>query len=284
MKKEVANPSFTDHSPADQIVIHNFSAKRGSFTLFPLSFTVKKGEIFAILGRTGSGKTVLLEAISGMFPGDTGEILLDGINVCRIPLGERKLGLVYQDYSLFPHMKVKDNISYGLKMHGFSRQEREARAMELMELLSITHIKEQYPGTLSGGESQRTALARALALNPQVLLLDEPFSALDPSTRQSLYRELRNIHAHFHCTIIFVTHDFSEARTLADRAAILLEGKLMAVTPAGALETGYFTPEVNAFLGRGGQEEQSPRTGHLTETSYFSKKNKEKIYDPYRSI
>ena len=183
-----------------------------------------------------------------------------------------KLGLVYQDYSLFPHMKVKDNISYGLKMHGFSRQEREARAMELMELLSITHIKEQYPGTLSGGESQRTALARALALNPQVLLLDEPFSALDPSTRQSLYRELRNIHAHFHCTIIFVTHDFSEARTLADRAAILLEGKLMAVTPAGALETGYFTPEVNAFLGRGGQEEQSPRTGHLTEISYFSKK------------
>ena len=111
-----------------------------------------------------------------------------------------------------------------------------------------------------------------MALNPQVLLLDEPFSALDPSTRQSLYRELRNIHAHFHCTIIFVTHDFSEARTLADRAAILLEGKLMAVTPAGALETGYFTPEVNAFLGRGGQEEQSPPNRPSDRSQLFFKK------------
>lgn len=235
----------------NEIVIRDFSVKRGSFTLEPVSFTVKNGEIFAILGRTGSGKTVLLEAISGMFPGNSGEILFDGVNVCRIPLGQRRMGLVYQDYGLFPHMKVKDNIGYGLKMHGVPLAERKKRTEELMELLSISHIRDQYPGTLSGGESQRTALARALALKPDVLLLDEPFSALDPSTRQALYRELKRIHAYFNGTIIFVTHDFEEARILADRAAILLEGRLMAVTPASDLNTGQFRPEVDAFLGRG---------------------------------
>ena len=166
----------------NQLVINNFSVKRGSFTLSPISLTIQMGEIFAILGRTGSGKTVLLEAISGMFPGDTGSILLDGTDIRDIPPGQRKLGLVYQDYGLFPHMKVTENISYGLKMHGYSKKEQDSRAQELMEMLSISHIGDQYPGTLSGGESQRTALARALALAPQVLLLDEPFSALDPAT------------------------------------------------------------------------------------------------------
>ena len=163
----------------NQLVINNFSVKRGSFALSPISLTIQMGEIFAILGRTGSGKTVLLEAISGMFPGDTGSILLDGTDIRDIPPSQRKLGLVYQDYGLFPHMKVKENISYGLKMHGYSKKEQDSRAQELMEMLSISHIGDQYPGTLSGGESQRTALARALALAPQVLLLDEPFSALD---------------------------------------------------------------------------------------------------------
>ena len=226
----------------NQLVINNFSVKRGSFALSPISLTIQMGEIFAILGRTGSGKTVLLEAISGMFPGDTGSILLDGTDIRDIPPSQRKLGLVYQDYGLFPHMKVKENISYGLKM--------DSRAQELMEMLSISHIGDQYPGTLSGGESQRTALARALALAPQVLLLDEPFSALDPATRQSLYQELRRIHRHFGCTIIFVTHDFLEARTLAGRAAILLDGKLQTVTDTSRLMDGHFSAEVERFLGR----------------------------------
>lgn len=233
-----------------EIVIRDFSVKRGSFRLSPLSFSVKEGEIFAILGRTGSGKTVLLEAISGMFPGDTGEILFDGTEVRKIPIGERKIGIVYQDYGLFPHMKVKENIGYGLKMHRISEQKQERRVEELMEMLCISHIKDQYPGTLSGGESQRTALARALALKPKVLLLDEPFSALDPSTRRDLYGELRKIHSCFGCTIIFVTHDFEEARTLADRAAILLEGELKAVMSVDEMDSGYFGRDVEAFLGR----------------------------------
>ena len=135
-------------------------------------------------------------------------------------------------------------------MHGYSKKEQDSRAQELMEMLSISHIRDQYPGTLSGGESQRTALARALAPAPQVLLLDEPFSALDPATRQSLYQELRRIHRHFGCTIIFVTHDFLEARTLAGRAAILLEGELKTVTDTSKLINGHFSAEVEGFLGR----------------------------------
>lgn len=133
-----------------EIIIHNFTVKRGSFTLYPLSLTIEKGEIFAILGRTGSGKTVLLEAIEGMFPGTGGSVLYDGIDVMEIPPFNRRLGFVYQDHGLFPHMKVYDNIVYGLKMHGFTRAEQEERAYALMEMLSITHIRNQYPGTLSG--------------------------------------------------------------------------------------------------------------------------------------
>ena len=169
-----------------EILIHNFTVKRGSFTLNPLSLTIEKGEIFAILGRTGSGKTVLLEAIGGMFPGTGGSIQYDGVDVMDIPPRSRRLGFVYQDHGLFPHMKVWENIAYGLKMRGASKEEQLQTADRLMELLSITHIKNQYPGVLSGGESQRTALARALAVKPDTLLLDEPFSALDQATRQKL--------------------------------------------------------------------------------------------------
>lgn len=233
-----------------EIVIHNFSVRRGCFTLKPLSLSIEKGEIFAILGRTGSGKTVLLEAIGGMFPGTGGWIHYDGTDVLDIPPCSRRLGLVYQDQGLFPHMRVCDNIAYGLNMHGFSREEQKSRTWALMEMLSITHIKDQYPGTLSGGESQRTALARALALEPEVLLLDEPFSALDPATRKQLYTELEKIHERYKCTIIFVTHDFTEAAVLANRVGILLDGELKAVVPANRLMDGHYCEEVELFLGR----------------------------------
>lgn len=233
-----------------EIQICDFSVQRGDFTLQPISLTIKKGEVFAILGRTGSGKTVLLEAMGGMFPGDSGAILYDDKDVMAIPPGERNVGFVYQDHGLFPHMRVEDNIGYGLKMHRVPKEQRQQRVEELMQLLSITHIRRQYPGTLSGGESQRTALARALALKPEVLLLDEPFSALDPSTRQGLYHELQEIHARFSCTIVFVTHDFNEAQLLADRIGILLDGELPAVTEAASLMQQNYCDKVEEFLGR----------------------------------
>ena len=233
-----------------EITIDHFTVKRGNFLLKPVSLTIKKGEIFAILGYTGSGKTVLLEAICGMFPGKDGNVLYDGRDVLSIRPGDRKLGIVYQDHGLFPHMKVKDNISYGMKINHYPKEVREKRTEELMEMLAITHIANQYPGTLSGGESQRTAIARALALNPEVLLMDEPFSALDPATRNVLYEEIRKIHDKFGCTIIFVTHDFEEARILADKVGILLDGELLAVTTGKQLMDKTYSDKIEKFLGR----------------------------------
>ena len=218
--------------------------------LKPVSLTIEKGEIFGILGYTGSGKTVLLEAICGMFPGTQGKILYDDKEVLNISPGDRKLGIVYQNHGLFPHMKVRDNISYGMKINHYPKEIREKRTEELMEMLSITKIADQYPGTLSGGESQRTAIARALALNPEILLLDEPFSALDPATRNNLYGEIRKIHDTFGCTIIFVTHDFQEAELLADRVGILLDGELLAVTTGKELMDRTYPDKIERFLGR----------------------------------
>ena len=233
-----------------KIEIKNFSAKRGTFKLKPFDLTIEDGEIFAILGYTGSGKTVLLEAIGGMFAGDTGVITYDGKDVVSIPPENRGLGFVYQSHALFPHMKVRDNIEYGLKMKKVPKEERHRRSKELMEMFSISHIADQYPGTISGGESQRTAIARAIALEPDVLLLDEPFSALDPATRSILYREVKNIHERLHCTIIFVTHDFLEAEELADRVGILLGGELLAVTDGADLMNKEYCDKVEMFLGR----------------------------------
>ncbi len=233
-----------------KIEIKDFSVRRGLFELKPVNLTINDGEIFAILGHTGSGKTVLLEAIGGMFPGDTGQILCDGIEVLKIPASDRKLGFVYQSHVLFPHMKVRENIEYGMKMNHFSKEKRRAVSEKLMKMFSIYQIKDQYPGTISGGESQRTAIARALALEPHILLLDEPFSALDPSTRNNLYEEIRKIHEKFHCTIVFVTHDFAEAERLADRVGILLDGELLAVTKAKELMKKEYCDKVELFLGR----------------------------------
>lgn len=232
------------------IQINNFTVTRGTFHLKPVSLKICNGEIFVLLGQTGSGKTVLLEAISGMFPGDSGNILYDGTDITEISPEMRKIGLVYQSHALFPHMRVRENIAYGLKMRGASKEEQFQTTEQLMELLSITHIKDQYPGVLSGGESQRTALARALAVKPDTLLLNEPFSALDQSTRKKLYQEILKIHKHYPCTIILVTHNFEEAMLLGDRIGILLDGELKVVTEASDLMTGSYSDEIEAFLGK----------------------------------
>lgn len=234
----------------NKISVEEFTVQRGEFVLKPISFEVKEGEIFAVLGQTGAGKTVLLEAVSGMFPGRGGRILLDGREVIKIPAAERGIGFVYQDKALFPHMTVYENIVYGLKRHGVSKREQRERAEEMMEMFSISHLAGQNAKTLSGGEAQRVALARALILKPEVLLLDEPFSALDPATKSQLYQEIQAIHETYHCTILFVTHDFHEAEILADRVAVLLNGELKLITEASRLMKERHTEEVEHFLGR----------------------------------
>ncbi|MFA9462662.1 MAG: ATP-binding cassette domain-containing protein [Velocimicrobium sp.] len=232
------------------IKIRNYCVSRGNFQLNNINLEIEGGEIFAILGRTGSGKTVLLESIIGMYAGECGEILIDGQNVLLLSVEDSKIGFVYQDYQLFPHMKVYDNIIYGLKMHQKSKKEQFEKAEYLMNLLGISYIRDQYPCTLSGGECQRVALARTLALEPSILLLDEPFSALDPTTKKKMYQEIVNIHRKFQCTIVFVTHDFKEAQVLAKRVGIVLGGELKAIVESQNLLTATYESEVEEFLGR----------------------------------
>lgn len=235
---------------AGSVRIENLRVTRGDFTLTVGGLSINPREIFAILGETGSGKTVLMEAIAGAFPFDEGHIFLNGMDVDEVAVQHRSLGVVYQDYALFPHMTVRENISYGLRMHGVSSDEIKHRVDCQLELFSIAHIAARYPGIISGGESQRTALARALVLEPEILLLDEPFSALDPTTKQRMYAVLRDIHQRFDCTIVLVTHDFNEAVQLADRVGVVLNGRLRMVAEANRLFDMGHDKDVRRFLGR----------------------------------
>ena len=206
-------------------------------------------EIFAILGSTGSGKTVLMEAVAGACTWERGEILLDGKRADTLPIQQRHLGILYQDYALFPHMTVRENIGYGLKVRKTDPAEIERRVDRLLADFGIEAIADRYPGIISGGEAQRTALARALILEPDILLLDEPFSALDPATKRQMYGVIQDVHARFDCTIVFVTHDFAEARILADRVGIVLGGRLRTVRDADRLfDVEGLESDVLAFL------------------------------------
>lgn len=231
------------------ITIENLKVARGSFVLEVPRLDIAPREIFAVLGTTGSGKTVLLESLAGAFSFETGSILFDGSDIEGVPIQERRLGIVYQDHALFPHLSVYENIAYGLRRKRCSASDVDRLVQDMLSLFSIEHIKEKYPGVISGGESQRVALARALVLEPDVLLLDEPFSALDPATKERMYAMLREVHARFDCTIVFVTHDFHEAQTLADRVGIVLGSRLRCVVDAEQLFEGAYEDDVRYFLG-----------------------------------
>ncbi|WP_418765783.1 ATP-binding cassette domain-containing protein [Mailhella sp.] len=227
----------------------NFCLRRGDMRITNISFSLQERETFAILGRTGAGKTLLLESAAGFYPPESGRVLLYGTPVRDIPLTERRIGFVYQDYALFPHMTVEDNIAYGLRVRRASHAEQEEKVRTIAELLGISHVRKNYPQTLSGGERQRVALARALVLRPRLLLLDEPFSSLDPATRKTLYGEVRRIPHTFNCAVLFVTHDFREAQSLASRIGVMAHGKMLCIRPADELFLRSDDPELNTFLG-----------------------------------
>lgn len=214
-----------------------------------INLSVYEGEICAILGKTGAGKTLLLESIAGHHSGITGVIRIHGTDVMHIDPRDRQVGFVYQDYGLFPHMTAEKNIRYGLKMHKVHKGEADHAVQSMVELLSINHILQQYPDTLSGGERQRVALARVLVLKPKILLMDEPFSALDPKTRREMYGLINQIHDLFGCTILFVTHNFYEAQRLAERIGIMVNGELRTVCKAEELFQDHADREIEAFLG-----------------------------------
>lgn len=204
----------------------NLSKHLGNFTLSNVNLTVQENEYFIILGPTGAGKTVLLETIAGMHQPDSGEIWINGHNITHQYPEERNIGFVYQDYLLFPHLKVKDNILFGLKIRRVPPHTMQRALEQMVALLKIEHLLDRFPGTLSGGEQQRVALARALITSPRVLLLDEPLSALDPPTREEFQNDLKRIHQYAKTTTLHITHDFDEALVLADRIGIIYNGQL----------------------------------------------------------
>jgi molybdopterin-binding protein len=206
------------------IQIKNLSINLGDFMLRDINLTVGEGEYFIILGPTGAGKTVLLESIAGLYPVKSGEIWLRGKEVTRLEPEKRGISIVYQDHVLFPHLSVKDNIVFGLRLRKHTKQETKAALDWVTQLLGVSHLVDRKPDTLSGGERQKVALARALSIKPQVLLLDEPLSALDPEGREGVQQELRQLHNRLKVTTIHVTHDFEEAIALGNHIAVLGEG------------------------------------------------------------
>ena len=214
------------------IKIKNLCVSVGDFHLEDVTLDVQQGEYFIVLGPTGAGKTVLLETIAGLYRAQSGEIWLNGRDVASLEPEKRGIGFVYQDYVLFPHLSVIDNITFGLKQRGKSRKEAEAEAGWTIQLLGLSSLLNRKIDTLSGGEKQKVALARALAIKPKVLLLDEPLSALDPETKEKVQQELREIRNKLNQTIIHVTHDFEEAVALGERIAVLGNGCIMQVGTA----------------------------------------------------
>lgn len=211
------------------IKIKNLCVDLGDFLLYDINFTVSEGEYFVVLGPTGAGKTVLLESIAGLYPIKSGEIWLRGKEVRELEPEKRGVSIVYQDHVLFPHLSVKDNVIFGLRLRKEKHQEIKVTLDWITDLLSISHLLHRKPETLSGGERQKVALARALSTKPEVLLLDEPLSALDPEARENVQQELRQLHRVLNITTVHVTHDFEEAIALGHRIAVIGEGHLKQV-------------------------------------------------------
>jgi molybdopterin-binding protein len=233
------------------LVLDSLSVTLGDFSVRDVSLTVQDNEYFVILGPTGAGKTVLLETIAGVHAPDSGRVFLNGREVTTVDPRERNIGMVYQDYMLFPHLTVEANIGFGLRQKKVPVDERRRRVEEAIALMEVGHLRKRYPGTLSGGEQQRVALARALVLRPPVLLLDEPLSALDGRTRERMRTELSRVRQLTGTTVVQITHHFEDAFALADRVAVMNDGRIV---QAGETAEVFLHPAdtfVAEFLGIG---------------------------------
>src|SRR5262245_59226178 len=191
-----------------------------------VSLLVRRGELITLLGPSGCGKTTLLNLVAGFLMPDSGEIAVDGQRITDVPAYRREIGIMFQNYALFPHMNVAANVGYGLRMRRVAKAEIVRRVADALALIKLAGLEDRKPRQLSGGQQQRVALARALVIRPKVLLLDEPFSALDRNLRASMQVELKEIQRKLGVTTIFVTHDQSEALSLSDRIAVVAEGRI----------------------------------------------------------
>ena len=228
---------------------------------------IRAGELLTLLGASGSGKTTLLSMIAGFTNPTSGRVTISGSDVTQLPPHRRNIGMVFQQYSLFPHMNVRINVEFPLKQRAVPRAERRRRAMEALEVVELAHKADARPTELSGGQQQRVALARALVFSPTVLLMDEPFGALDRALRERMQLEVRRIHRDLGVTIVFVTHDQQEALTMSDRIAVVERGRIAQI---GTPEELYESPAsiyVATFLGESNVLAGSCTGGVLTTDS-----------------
>jgi len=246
--------------------IESLSIRLGEFSVWDVSLEIRPGDYFIILGPTGAGKTVLLETIAGIHTPESGRIILGGKEITSTEPSLRNIGMVYQDYMLFPHLTVEENIAFGLRQRKISSDKQHALVEEMSSLLEISHLIKRYPGTLSGGEQQRVALARALVLKPEILLLDEPMSALDGHTRERMRMELSRIQKLIGTTIVQITHHFDDVFALANRIAIMREGRIVQVGETFEVFLHPSDTFVAEFLGIGNIiRGTSSKSGNITQ-------------------
>ena len=232
------------------ITVTGASKRYGDFSaLDNVDFVVPTGSLTALLGPSGSGKSTLLRAIAGLDTPDSGAITINGRDVTGVPPQRRGIGFVFQHYAAFKHLTVRDNVAFGLKIRKLPKTEIKDKVDNLLEVVGLAGFQTRYPNQLSGGQRQRMALARALAVDPQVLLLDEPFGALDAKVREDLRAWLRRLHDEVHVTTVLVTHDQSEALDVADRIAVLNKGRIEQVGTPEEVYDSPANPFVMSFLG-----------------------------------
>jgi sulfate/thiosulfate transport system ATP-binding protein len=232
------------------IEAHGITKRFGDYVaLDDVSITVPDGSLTALLGPSGSGKSTLLRVIAGLETPDGGRVLIEGEDVTGRPARKREVGFVFQHYAAFKHMTVADNVAFGLKVRKRPRAEVRSRVAELLQLVGLAHLGKRYPSQLSGGQRQRMALARALAVDPRVLLLDEPFGALDARVREELRAWLRRLHDDVHVTTIFVTHDQEEAMEISEQIVVVNDGRIEQSAPPAVIYDDPATPFVMSFVG-----------------------------------
>lgn len=237
--------------PATVLSLERVSKRYGNTpAVIDVSFSVRRGEIFALLGPSGCGKTTILRMIAGFVEPDEGSLTIGGREIKGVRPHERNVGLVFQDYALFPHLTVEQNIAYGLRQRGDARSAIAGRVSEMLALIRLEGFGDRKPAALSGGQQQRVALARAIAVTPEVMLLDEPLSALDAKLRQRLRLELKLILQAAHCTTLIVTHDQEEAMSLADEIVVMDRGRILQQGNASAIYHAPRSRTVAEFIGR----------------------------------
>lgn len=216
-------------------ISYRYRSKEGKFEIKNVSFSIEKGEVFSILGHSGSGKTTVLKIIAGLIEGFSGSVHMDGLDICNLSPERRGIGMVFQEPLLFPNMNVEENIAFGLKMQKKPKEYIKKAIREILVEVEMEGFERKHPSELSGGQKQRVAIARTLILNPKIILMDEPFSSLDFTLRENMQELLKKLQKKHNMTTVFVTHDFNEALYLSDKISVMRSGRIVQIGKEGDL-------------------------------------------------